>query len=479
MKPDFSFFLVAACASVVSGAVVPAGRQTESLLQRVPSSADATMWWEPDGSRAGTNAALEKAFGWKDGDAVRVLENLLKGELAKPGGGDSNTVARALDALRLSGDASVANTLDALLFSEKVPFRPELFCTRVAFCGMAARVFARAFVERCPRQTRQACYAAAVPLTEAGEGAATRQRLQTLSVLQECAAVETDAAPAAVLDRALASVSVWGARNTRRRVARRFAGAAGAAGEYFKKVSAEMGPPRKPDKADFLSELFQPPWDNGYPQPGHKEGMQKWLNSWFAQDYEKTESGVVRMLEEIYLDELAKKDMTAEAMYFRGNVLAAIFNSDDIDSTNMLHKALVADWNPDRLFAVQKIIFAVGGDALPAVRAVLKDKTKFSVGDRGSCFYLIAEWVSSNGHSRENVTSQTIVFLKEFLLHDTDCLVAVDGALIRIDPAWKTCGDRKRLVTEQVSRQKNDYIRNYCINVLKEFGETGEDGRGK
>jgi len=298
------------------GGVAPTAQQRETLLRAVKSDAQWFPWWEPDGSRRGTNAVLEKAFGWGAGDAVRALERLLKEELAEPEGGDPGAVARVLDAIRLSGDMSVTNTLDGLLFSDAVPFRPELFCARASFCGLETGAFALRFV--------------------------------------------------------------------------------GA-------LAAEIGPPLQPDRDRFWTELFEPPWDDGHPPAGYMEGVRKWRNARFAQDYGMTESEVVRMLERIYLEGLEKKDTSEQSVEFLRFVLGAIVQSNYSSSTNMLARALTSDWNPFRFNVFQNYLHDAGLDGLPICLNVLSDLPKFSAFTRGSCYHLIAELAKDPNMSEDTL----------------------------------------------------------------------------
>ena len=460
---------VALC-SFASGAPVPTAQQREALLRPVDSVADPFAWWMPDGSRRGTNAVLEKAFGWGEGDAVRALERLLKEELAEPEGGDPGAVARILDAIRLSGDMSVTDTLDGLLFSDAVPFRPELFCARASFCGLETGAFAQRFVGALPVKERAACYAAAIPLMGKGEGRVTRRMQQVNALLQECAAAETDAGAAMLLDRGLGKVSVWATRNIRRRTAARFAEEPGEAGDHFRALAAEIGPPLQPDRDRFWTELFEPPWDDGHPPAGYMEGVRKWRNSRFAQDYGMTESEVVRMLERIYLEGLEKKDTSEQSVYFMGFILNAVLHSNDFCSTNMLAQALTADWSPDRFHVLSKYVSLVGPKAFPIVFNVLTDARKFSALTRGSCYHLIAE-LAKDPNMSEDTLAEMITFFRGAIMRDSDNTVWLDGIISSVDSGWARSGERKKLADRLASGQEgNEYVRGHFSRVQKEFG---------
>ncbi|HPO38448.1 MAG TPA: hypothetical protein PL176_10605 [Kiritimatiellia bacterium] len=472
MKPCCFPLSVAASAAVCLfsfGFPVPTAQQREELLRPVDSVADPFAWWMPDGSRRGTNAVLEKAFGWGEGDAVRALERLLKEELAEPEGGDPDAVARVLDAIRLSGDMSVTDTLDGLLFSDAVPFRPELFCARASFCGLETGAFALRFVGALPVKERAACYAAAIPLMGKGEGRVTRRMQQVNALLQECAAAETDAGAAMLLDRGLGKVSVWAARNIRRHTAARFAEEPGEAGDYFRALAAEIGPPLQPDRDRFWTELFEPPWDDGHPPAGYMEGVRKWRNSRFAQDYGMTESEVVRMLEQTLLDTLEAENASDKEKMFAACLLSSIHWSGDTFSTNALEKAIFADRNWNRDGALAAYFHLAKAGVLPLIRRVTGNKDKFQWFDRFLCYQHLA---NSSGSENASYSDQDVsTFLKEAIAHDEENLITLDRLLLKTDSGWARSGERKKLADRLASGQEgNEYVRGQFSRVQKEFG---------
>ncbi|MFA7054807.1 MAG: hypothetical protein WC328_17460, partial [Kiritimatiellia bacterium] len=450
---------VALC-SFASGVPVPTAQQREELLRPVDSVADPFAWWMPDGSRRGTNAVLEKAFGWGEGDAVRALERLLKEELAEPEGGDPDAVARILDAIRLSGDMSVTNTLDGLLFSDAGPLRPELFCVRTSFCGLDHWEFAKRFVNSIPSKTRRLCYASAAPLIDTAMGERVTQRAwQAFMVLQSCAVEETDAALAEQLDRILTQNrtkhTFWSARSARQHLAARFAEASGAAGLYFKEIAEEFGSPAPPKKKDMMIKLLSLDGD----PPDILARKQKDFNVMFAQDYGMEERDVVRLLERTFMKTLEDRDESDEATFFRGYALAGIYRCNDPLSTNMLVQALKADWNPSRFNVFQNYLHNAGLDGLPICLNVLSDLPKFEAGTRGICYEQVAELAKGRDVPKDTLAEIT-AFLRGAIMRDSDNTVWLDGIISSVDSGWARSGERKKLADRLASGQEgNEYMR--------------------
>ena len=437
------------------GGIEPTPRQKEALLAPTPPS-PATgwfMWWESDDSRLETNMALEKTHGWKTGDAVRAMERILKDELAKTGGGDSNTVTRALDAIRQRGEASVTNTLDSLLFSDTAAFCPGLFNTRAAFCGLDQWEFARRVVKAIPEEKRHSCYAAAIPLINVKwEDTLPRHVWQVFMLLQSCAAEETSAPLAELLDTALSKNAFWAGRELRRHVAVRFADALGQPGRYFRQITKKIGPPTlQPDRAAMMQNLLEFRWDDSAPKD-YPFLLQKYRNTMFAQDYMLEERDVVRMIEAEFMRTLERRDNSESASLFRMFALPGIRRCNDPASTNMLLSAILkSEWNPKRTDTFSTYAEFMGVDALPAAREVLTRRDITLPEGRSLLYKAVARLVR-----RDDATEDTIrtvsAFLKEFLSLDEGYRFSLDMSLLEADPGWATSGERRNLAEGEVAR---------------------------
>ena len=115
-------------------------------------------WWEPDSNIVATHKAFESAHGLGEGETTRFFTRALETELARPGGGDSNTVALALDALAWSGDSSVTGILHKALFDTNNPHRVQTFYASVIAAGSNHTELTRDVTMRVPARERNAWY---------------------------------------------------------------------------------------------------------------------------------------------------------------------------------------------------------------------------------------------------------------------------------------------------------------------------------
>jgi hypothetical protein len=187
--------------------------------------------------------------------AVPQFTQTLETELAKPDGGDSNTVTRALNVLAWSGDLSVTNVLEKAFFTEKNPWRLQIFRACVFAAQLDMSPLAETIIRRVPAREREALYRAALPKTGGDECAFHRMR----HFLFTAAAFETDAACAMLIDRSVLhldnlirnrpfciGLGWYYGKGMRKRLAARFKGAGGEAGRYFSQVAEQIGPPALP-----------------------------------------------------------------------------------------------------------------------------------------------------------------------------------------------------------------------------------------
>lgn len=151
-------FMVSLLFSAYANDAVEMRAKQAELLRDVPDTASPFDWWEPDCSRRDANAAFEKANGMAVGGTVRLLEQTFLDELAKPDGGDTGTVSRALKALVQSGDSSVTNALGKALFAEVNPHRGLTLSAYVGVAAWEARSLAERVVRELPVGERLACY---------------------------------------------------------------------------------------------------------------------------------------------------------------------------------------------------------------------------------------------------------------------------------------------------------------------------------
>ena len=471
----FASISVAMGLHILSNAA-PTPQQREALLAPIPPSPAMGwfMWWEPDDSRLETNMALEKTHGWKTGGAVCAMERILKDELEKTGGGDSNTVTRALDAIRQSGDASVTNTLDSLLFSDTAAFCPGLFNTRAAFCGLDQWEFARRIVKDMPEKKRHSCYVAAVPLINVKwEDTLPRHVWQVFMLLQSCAAEETSAPLAELLDTALSKDTLWNGRNIRKHMAMRFEDASGKPGLYFRKLTKKIGSPAfQPDREAMMQNLLEFGVDEPSPK-NYPSLLQKCLNTMFAQDYMITETDVIRLIEREFMKRLETRDKSAEASFFRGYALSAISRRNDPASTNMLLDAILkAEWNPERIATFSAYAGFVGLDALPVAREVLTRQDIIMPGGHILFHKAVAELAQGDG-ATENTIKTVSAFLKEFLSFDRNNSLSLDVSLAKADPDWISSKERKDLATQEIAHLAN--MEKNPILLDKAFSEIDPD----
>ena len=459
--------------------IVPTEQQAEALLSPVASceqirerektgsdSFGYLLPWNLDTSRCETNAAMERDFGWQEGDAVRALEFLLERELAKPEGGDSNTVVRALDGLGRSGDWSVTNTLDRFLFAPVCPFRGELFKTRTIFNGLEYVAFARRLVSHIPAQERLMCYGAAAVWISAHSHPSYIRRGAT--ALEACAIEEDNAANAEMLDRFLDEKSpecyIWHDRNARKRVAARFAGADGEPGAYFKAFLDAWGEP-EPLDATCVDHLLHSLQNRGFGWGSTDSSMsaedvfphQRLKNIRLAQDYGLEEKDVPCTLERLYKKAVKVRDHEDDrgeariSKEFCKWVRITLANSHYRPAAAMLKKALRTNKDPEE-DDIAAYIRIAGVDALPFIRDVLKKKKKGAFErNRNYDFYSQIAGLAQGDNVPKSTIKKVIAFLREHIREDRDRECDIEECLTSIDPDWKYSKAWKQMVMRHLA----------------------------
>ena len=453
--------------------------QKTEILRCIPAPTEPSFWLEPDPSRRAYNAAFEKANGLEPGDAVRILGRLLEEEILSPNGGDSNTVARLVDAVLKSGDSSITNLLDRLLFAETNPWRGMVFCARTGFCGVDHRTLAEQIVRRLPSSERELCYVAAFPfIVDTRKGMVNRRELEVTAVLEECAAVETDPLLASAIDKELASRhNGWKSRNLRKRIAHRYANTGNAAGQYFRSVTVEIGEPRAFTSQDIWEHLIDRSFEpNGLTEEQNNK-LQHYRNRRFALDFGLTAPETLRHLEHLALDLLKEKKATPEGKENVSHVLCAIYRSGEASSTNMLYEALFAEWNPDRLCTLDGLFLHIdSGAALKTARRLLEKQEMFSEYERMWCYRKLTGLATEGKELNIGVQKEVVVFLREVASRDEGQSIAaeVDGLLLKADPGWARSEGRRRLAARIAAQTPETPVVIGFRNLLKEIGEPDD-----
>jgi len=456
--------------------------QKTEILRCIPAPTEPSFWLEPDPSRRAYNAAFEKANGLEPGDAVRILGRLLEEEILSPNGGDSNTVARLVDAVLKSGDNSITNVLDRLLFAKTNPWRGMVFCARTGFCGVDQRALAEQVVRRLPSSERELCYVAAFPfIVDTRKGVVNKRELEVTAVLEECAIAETDPLLVSAIDKELASRhNWWKSRNLRKRIARRYADTESAAGQYFRSVIAEIGEPRAFTSQDIWEHLIDRSFEpNGCTEEQNKK-LQYYRNRHFALDFGLTAPETLRHLEHFALGLLKEKKATPEGKENVSHVLCAIYRSGEASSTNMLYEALFAEWNPNRLCALDGLFLHVDPSAaLKISRRLLEKQEMFSAYERMWCYRQLTGLAAEGKELNIEVQKEVVAFLREVAARDEgqSIAAAVDRWLLKDDPSWARSEDRRRLAARIAAQTPENPIVTAFKDLLKEIGEPADSKR--
>ena len=119
-------------------------------------------WWGADTNIVAAHRAFETAHRLEEGRTAQFFSRALESELARPGGGDSNTVALALDVLAWSGDMSVTGALNRALFDTNNPYRAQTFYACVIAAQSDPTELARDVTLRVPARERDTWYRSAI-----------------------------------------------------------------------------------------------------------------------------------------------------------------------------------------------------------------------------------------------------------------------------------------------------------------------------
>jgi len=329
------------------------------------------LWWHPYDTFDGTNAAFELAHGLPPGGAVRCFGEQLLSELAKPDGGDSNRVAEVLDRLVRSGTYDVTNVLAEALFRERNAFRYQTLLACINAWPPDMSGLAEAVVAKTPPEARTEWYVSLAKkgslssfLKHGGE-ISLRELMRIGAFMGDANQSETNAVCAAVLDKALSEAEPrWKSTNHRKRLALRFRDAGGEAGDYFSKLSGELGPPLPPTARDIDIFVSCPGLDwpddasvAGYPPKDLVPECYRNAYRTALLSFDTPKRDFIRMVADRFEVFVRKNEPIPENSDAWYNYVSALRYGADPVATNALLKAVDAAWIPS--FGASQIDWAM------------------------------------------------------------------------------------------------------------------------
>ena len=143
----------------------------------------------------------------------------------------------------------------------------------------------------------------------------------------------------------------------------------------------------------------------------------------------------------------------------------------------MLYEALFAEWNPDRLCALDGLFLHVDPSAaLKISRRLLEKQEMFSEYERMWCYRKLTGLAAEGKELNIGVQKEVVVFLREVASRDEGQSIAaeVDGLLLKADPGWARSEGRRRLAARiAVQTPENPVVIGFR-NLLKEIGEPDD-----
>jgi hypothetical protein len=318
------------------------------------------LWWHPYDTFDGTNTAFELAHGLPPGGAVRCFGEQLLSDLVKPDGGDSNRVAEVLNRLVRSGTYDVTNVLAEALFRERNAFRYQTLLACINAWPPDMSGLAEAVVARTPPETRAEWYVSLVKkgslssFLKHGGDISWRELMRIGTFLGDATRSETNAVCAAVLDKAqLEAHSKWKSSNHRKRLALRFRDAGGEAGDYFSKLSGELGPLLPPTARDIDIFVSRPGLDwpddasvAGYPPASL---VPEWYRNAYRTallSFDVPKRDFIRMIADRFEVFVRENEPSPKNSVTWHNYVSALRYGADPVATNALIKAVDAAWIP-------------------------------------------------------------------------------------------------------------------------------------
>jgi len=213
------------------------------------------LWWQPDNTSVPNNAAREQKIGKPPGDTVKRFEKMLGQKLSQPMWTSPEDVLSSQKRLMQSGTYDVTNALLKFLLHEKTDaFRFPLLVGCVGTWQPDMSGLAETVVSRFPSETRGEWYSSLVQTNWDcyAEWQSPRLTVRKAVFLRAASLAETDADCAVAIDCALPAVDTdWQGSNSRKRLALRFQNTAGASGEHFRQVVADLGAPQPPTSQEL------------------------------------------------------------------------------------------------------------------------------------------------------------------------------------------------------------------------------------
>lgn len=313
------------------------------------------LWWYPDNAFAEANAAFERQHGLEPGGAVKHFYGMLEAELAKPDGGDSNTVTQALERLSRSGTLNVTNVLEKALLLKKNDhrFQTLLACINVWPADMSG--LAQSVVQGTPPEMRSDWYASLIKRNQDSwqKGQVARDFMRIGEFMNAAAQCESEARCAMALDRAQLTLGLgWEKSGQRKSLALRFKDAEGNADEYFSKLAMEKVVASTPTASDIsLFVRFGPEWPDDLSSAG--EPPYDYVEGWYQNAYRSvslrfgvTKHEFIRMIADQFEAFLQENSQSHESETLWYGYVTALKYGADPAATNALLRAFDAGWIP-------------------------------------------------------------------------------------------------------------------------------------
>ena len=299
------------------------------------------LWWQPDDTSVRSIKARFSSPG-EVASRVRTLTGAVAQDMGqfmlKPDA-DESAVSDYAQKLSQTGTYDATNTLLGFLSDPTNRFRFVMFAANIGAWQPDMSGLAATMTNSFPPETRAEWYS---KLTRTDWAASRlwdspRMNVRKTVFLRAAARIESDADCAAAIDRALPALdSEWHDSNGRRRLAQRFAEAAGEAGEHFKRATAGPGParPPTPQQLDGLAQKSVTDWPEaekefigGKPPGCDEEGFRVALML-AAKEYDLSERDLLRKLAERFTDITRRNKQQDSASVLLARYTAALKHAE-------------------------------------------------------------------------------------------------------------------------------------------------------